>query len=254
MKRPSLCCLTTVLGFWLLASSAQAAFHVMQIEQVIGGVNGNNTAQAIQLRLRTTGQTVVSNASLWAADATGSNRILLLNIASNVSSGNTGDRVLLSTSAFNTAMTTGGNPTYTPDFTLASAIPASYLSAGRLTFEQDGGTVATPGTIYWSLAWGGAGYSGTNTGDPTNDADSNFGTPFGSALPTLTFGGVRFTGTAGAGSTTNVADYALSASPATVTKNSGTGFSVVPEPGTAGLFAIGALVLSSMAWSRRRRS
>jgi hypothetical protein len=29
---------------------ASAAFHFMQIEQVIGGVNGDTTAQAIQLR------------------------------------------------------------------------------------------------------------------------------------------------------------------------------------------------------------
>ena len=31
---------------------AHATFHFMQIEQVIGGVNGDSTAQAIQLRMR----------------------------------------------------------------------------------------------------------------------------------------------------------------------------------------------------------
>ena len=41
----------------LLTTSAQAGFHLMQIEQIIGGVNGNNAAQAIQLRTRSGGRT-----------------------------------------------------------------------------------------------------------------------------------------------------------------------------------------------------
>lgn len=256
MTRPPLICLATLLAILLIVPGAQAAFHVMQIEEVIGGVGGNTAAQVIQLRMRNSGQSLVSNASLWAADNTGTNRVLLLNIASNVSNGTVGARVLLSTSAFNTLMTTGGNPTYTPDFTLANAIPASYLSAGRLTFEQDGGTVSTPGTIYWSLAWGGGGYTGPHTGDPTNDDNSpvgNFGPAFGSALPTASRNGVLFTGTAGATSTSNSADYALTGTPATVTTNNGTAFTVVPEPATAGLLAVGAMILSGFGWSRRRR-
>lgn len=246
-------CLTTIIALVSIVPCTHAAFHVMQIEEVIGGVAGNNTAQAIQLRLRSGGQNQVQSSSLWAADAAGSNRVLLLNIASSVANSAAGDRVLLSTSAFNTLMTTGGNPTYTPDFTLASAIPAGYLTAGRLTFEANGGTVATPGTIYWSFAWGGS-YTGPHTGNTQNDADGNFGPAFASALPTTTLGGVRFTGAASALSTTNSADYALTSNPATVTRNDGAAFTVVPEPGTVGLFAMGTLLLSSMAWSRRRRS
>lgn len=221
----------------------------MQVEEVIGGVNGNTAAQAIQLRLRTGGQNGVAASSLWAADATGSNRVLVLNIAANVSSGNLGDRVLLSTSTFNTLM--GG--TYAPDFTLTTPIPASYLPAGRLTFEDDAGSVAAPGTIYWSLAWGGAGYTGSHTGSTTNDADGNFGPAFASALPTSSRQGVLFTGAASALSTQNSGDYALSAIPATVTRNDGTAFTVVPEPGTVALVACGALLLGGSVMSRRRR-
>ena len=252
MKKFPLPHFTMALAVLLVAPHAQAAFHVMQIEQVIGGVGGDTSAQAIQLRLRAAGQNQVQSSSLWAADAAGSNRVLLLNIGSAVAASTAGSRVLLSTSAFNTAMTTGGNPTYTPDFTLATAIPASYLNAGRLTFEQDGGTVSTPGTIYWSLAWGGVSYTGLHTGNTQNDADGNFGPAFGSALPTGSRQGVIFPGASTALSTTNSADYALTAVPATVTKNNATAFTVVPEPGTVGLFAVGFLTLSSMAWSRRR--
>ena len=39
---------TFALSVSALATSAPAAFHVMQIEQVIGGINGDVTAQAIQ--------------------------------------------------------------------------------------------------------------------------------------------------------------------------------------------------------------
>ena len=67
----------------------------MQIEEVIGGVDGNTSAQAIQLRLRGGGQNQVQNASLWAADATGSNRVLVLNIASFVPNSAAGARVLV---------------------------------------------------------------------------------------------------------------------------------------------------------------
>jgi hypothetical protein len=149
------CLLLLCANSVILMNPAHAAFHVMQIEQVIGGLNGNSSAQAIQLRLRSVGQNQVQSSSLWAADAAGANRVLLLNIASPVANSAAGAHILLTTSAFTSAMVAGGAATFTPDFTLANAIPSSYLSAGRLTFEQDGGSTASPGTIYWSLSWTG---------------------------------------------------------------------------------------------------
>lgn len=208
------------------ANAAHAAFHVMQIEQVIGGViNGTNvdtTAQAIQLRLRSSGQNQIQFASLWVADAAGANRVLLLNIASPVSNGATGDRVLIASPHFANYF----NPPLAPDFTMANLIPASYLNAGRLTYEADGGSVSSPGTIYWSLSWGGSGYTGSQTGDLSNDANGNFGPAFGSPLPSTNRNALLFTGTASALSTQNSADYAFSANPATFTKNSGQAFTI----------------------------
>ncbi len=228
----------TTLRCWSLAvaailslhSSVQAAFHFMQIEQVIGGVNGDASSQAIQLRMRAAGQSFVSLASLWAADENGANRVLLLDIGSNAASGTAGAHVLLTTSGFTQALINGGNASFAPDFTLANPIPAAYLDAGRLTFEADGGSVAAPGTIYWSLSWGGDNYTGPTSGDFTNDSNGNFGPSFPSSLPTTTNGGLIFTGTAAASSTTNLADYALSTAPTTVTKNSGTAFTLPALP------------------------
>lgn len=228
----------------------------MQIEEIIGGINGNTSAQAIQLRLRSSGQSLVSNAKLWAWDATGANRVLLLDIASNVSNSATGARILFTTSGFNSTMIAGGATTFTPDFTLASNIPASYLQAGRITFEDDGGSVATPGTIYWSVSWGG-GYTGSNLGSTQNDADGNFGPAVGATLRTSTGGiaaGFRFTGTATAPSTNNAADYQLVPASATVIRNNGASFVIVPEPGSAALFIVGALALGGFAFGRRQRA
>lgn len=59
---------------------ALASFHLMQIEQVIGGVNGDVNAQAIQLRQRFAGQNFVSQARLVVRDATGFNPVTVLDM------------------------------------------------------------------------------------------------------------------------------------------------------------------------------
>jgi len=208
LKRLSLSALT--LGVGLLAQPAFASFHLMQIEQVIGGVNGDTTRQAVQLRMRNSGQQFVAQGQLIAWDATGANPIVLSTIPSNVTSGNAGDRVLLATASFGVV---------SPDFVMA-AIPPSYLAGGKITFESDG----TPGTIvWWGLAWGA--YTGTNTGVTVggggNDADGNFNPPFAGPLPSSSQVALRFTGAAGAASTNNAADYALTTAQYVFTNNAG---------------------------------
>lgn len=211
------------LAILVAASAAHGSFHVMQIEQVIGGVDGDTTAQAIQLRMRASGQNIVSGASLWVSDATGANRVLILNIAANVSNGAAGARVLITSANFGKYT----SPALASDFTMANLIPASYLAAGRLTYEQDGGTVSTPGTILWSLSWGGSNYTGPQTGDTINDANGNFGPAYGSPLPSAGTQALLFQGTASAASTSNFADYSLTGGSAVFTKNSGTSYTVL---------------------------
>jgi hypothetical protein len=212
----------------------------MQIEQIIGGLDGDVTAQAIQLRLRTGGQNFVGGTKLVAYNATGGGAVTLITIPSSVTNGAAGANILLTTPSFNLAM--GQVPGFASDFTFTTPIPASYLSGGKLAFQSGS-------TIYWAVAFGA--YTGSNAGDFTNDADGNFGAPT-VAIPTNSLQGIRFTGAASAGSTTNLADYALTSNPAQVRNNSPTGspFTVVPEPGSAAI--LGALGLAAVVISRRR--
>ena len=195
----------------LLPRPAHASFHVMQVEQVIGGVDGHTDVQAIQLRMRTGGQNLVSQGELIAHDAAGNNPVTLISFPGNVPGSAGGARVLAATANFSAATNSG----LTPDFTLTNAIPASYLGAGSLTFEDHFGT------IYWRVSWGGASYTGAGTGSTTNDANGQFNPAFGAALPSASQQALLFQGAASAPSSTNSADYAVTAGAATFTNNAG---------------------------------
>lgn len=201
------------------AAPLQASFHLMQIEQVIGGVNGDTTAQAVQLRMRATGESFVTGAQLIAYDAAGNNPIVLITFPSNVSNGATGSRILITTSSFQNHEATPMDP----DFVMA-AIPESYLAAGRITYSKP---TFMSGGVLWSVSWGGANYTGPNTGLLTNDADGNFAPPFAGVLPSDSIAALQFPGDATAMSTNNAADYALTTGAATVTNNAGASSGVV---------------------------
>lgn len=202
------------------AASVLASFHIMQVEQVIAGVNGDTTAQAIQLRMRTSFQNQVQNSRLFVRDAAGNNPILLAAPSGPVAISASGSRVLFATAAF----ASHTSPPAVINVTMSNVIPASYLAAGTLTFED------TFGTIYWRLSWGGAGYTGVGTGSITNDADGQFNPPFGAAIPSTTLQALKFNGAATAASTNNAADYSITAGAAVFTNNAGTNFTVIPTP------------------------
>jgi hypothetical protein len=98
---------------------------------------------------------------------------------------------------------------------MTNPIPASYLDAGRLTFESGG-------SVYWSLAWGGIDYTGSHAGTLDNDADGNFGPAVNFALPSSGSRSALFDGDANQQSTTNLADYALFGGPTPWRNNAGT--------------------------------
>src|ERR1044071_6015619 len=177
------------------------SFHEMQIEQVIAGVNGDVTKQAIQLRQRFAGQNFVAGCRVIAYDSAGLNPIVVVDCDSSVTNGGQGDRILFATANFPAPVV--------PDF-IMSPIPASYLAAGRIVWDGFG-------FAYWSLAWGGASYTGPTTASVINDADGNYGPPWASPLPSTGVRALLFQGSADALSTTNAADYALTAGAAVFT-------------------------------------
>jgi hypothetical protein len=194
MNARSVCSLITLGAVFALPSVAHATFHLMQIEQLIVGVNGDPTAQAIQLRMRNNFQNFVSESRLVVVDAQGLNPITIVDMDSDVANGATGDRVLIASATF---------PGAVPDFLMTDIIPQSYFAAGSLMFQED------DGTVYWRLSWGGAAYTGDTTGNPTNDDDGDFGPPFAAGLPSCGVYTLQFTRGATARSTTNAADYRL---------------------------------------------
>jgi hypothetical protein len=171
--------------------SAGASFHRMQIEQVMGGVNGDVTAQAIQLRSRGPFENQFSFARIQAWDANGENPVVLLDMTTDLPNGEVGAHCLITTAAFNSHTT----PTCVPDFTM-DPIPGEYLAAGSITFEDD------IGTVYWRLSWGGAAYTGSCTGEFTNDADGNFCPAWPDQLQSFTKLALQFQGSADAAPTT----------------------------------------------------
>ncbi len=206
--------------------SADTTFHFMQIEQVIGGVNGDTTAQAIQLRMRSSFQGSVSFARLRVWDAQGLNPVVVIDFASNVALAGCGRRVLITSANFNPLTT----PNTIPNFTMTNLIPASYLAAGSITFETNNGTI-----IYWRLSWGGANYTGPNAGSCANDDSvcpiaGDFGPPWPDPLPSGGCQALQFQGACGALSTTNADDYALTNRAAVFTNNANISFTVSVTP------------------------
>jgi hypothetical protein len=203
----------------LAAPAALASFHFMQIEQVIGGVGGDTTQQAIQLRLRGGSQNQMQFSRLVIRDAAGANPMVLVDMTAPVPNAAGLARVLIVSPAFAAAQ----NPN--EDFVMTATIPASHLAAGRLTFEDDFGT------IYWGVAWGGAGYTGANNCDFTNDANGNCGPAFAGPLPSMTGQALLYNGAAGGASGSNSTDYTVTAGDATFTNNAGASAAVnVPPP------------------------
>ena len=140
------------------ASHCLGSYHFTQIEKIIGGVNGDTTAQAIQLRTRVAGQGQMQNAKLIAWDANGGNPVIIIDFQNAVSDSAAGARVLITSPA----MTAYTNPPVAPDFIMEAIIPESYLAAGSLVFENDEETL-----IVWRLSWGGAAYAVRTLGSAT---------------------------------------------------------------------------------------
>jgi hypothetical protein len=196
------------------------SFHLSQVQMAIGGVNGDATKQAIQTRMRFSFENLYSNVVIRAWDAAGQNPVVVADGMSTLPNAMAGDTVLITTPEFDASTT----PACVPDFHMTNPIPASYLAAGRLTFEDHFGTVL------WSLAWGGAAYTGPTTGSFTNNPTGQFGPPFAGPLPSAATQALAFQGPASASGGANATDYALTTGAAVFTNNARATFTVSGGP------------------------
>lgn len=220
-KTANVAIITLMAGAIAPPSRCMASFHFMQIEKVVGGVNGDTSAQAIQLRMRTPAQGQVNRAKLIAVNASGENPVVIIDFENTVRNEAAGDRVLIAS----IPMRAYTDPPSVETFTMESLIPASYLDAGSLIFLNDEDTL-----IVWRISWGGVAYTGETGGALTNDDDREFGPPFGGPLPSTGLQVLEFTGPFEAKSTTNASDYQLSDGPGVLTNNSGDSFTlIVPD-------------------------
>lgn len=207
--------MAAVVSMALIAGSASANHHFMQIQIVVGGVGGDTTAQAIQLRQRFAGQNVLSAGKLVAFDAAGLNPITIIDFTTNVPNSLAGDTILVCTNSFLGKTM----PTTVADF-IMTPIPASYLAAGKLSFQ------ANAGTTWWTFGWGGASYTGNLTLDLTNDSNGNAAPAFGVGLPIASNTAIQFNGAASAASTTNLADYSMTSGAAVLKNNARNTFTI----------------------------
>jgi len=213
--------LRPLFGILLLVApspSALATFHLMHIYEVVAGVGGDPSAQAIELRMRFDDQGHVIPTRLVARDARGANPVVLIDLASEVANAAPGDSILLASAAI-AAYT---DPPLSPDFTLTNVIPESYLAAGTLTFENDDGT-----TIVARLSWGGTGYTGPTAGADFNDDNGDYGTPADGPLRVAGTNALRFTRAYNALSTTNAQDYQWISSGVVLTANNRATYNLV---------------------------
>lgn len=253
----------SVLAALGLPDRALAAFHIMEVEQVIGGVNGDTSAQAIQLKMRNAGQNVLANvitgvsvAQIVVRDAAGLNPVVLATFDLPNPVSGACRPILLATPGF-AATSTPSVDSVARDYVM-SPIPAGYLPAGSLTFETLGG-----GTTYWRVSWGGVLYTGPGTLNTTNDPDGNANPPFASPMPSSTLQALRYSPACPTAGTSNDLQYAVTPGTAVFTNNALANFNVSPPPqppevpvfpGSAGLalvVGLGALAVGA-AVARRR--
>lgn len=165
------------------------------------------SVQAVQLRLRAAGQNRVANHRIRVYDANGLNPVDLIVFPSDVANSAQGATILVATADFEAL--TG----LTADFLMDNPIPASYLAAGRLAFEN------LSGTVFWAVTWGGSGYQGNFDVALTNDADGMIAPAFDGPLPSDSDTALLFSGLATDLSVNSQADYQVTSGPATFTAN-----------------------------------
>lgn len=127
---------------------ADASFHCMRIHAVMGGFNGDNNIQYVELRMSAAGQTLVGGHTIQFFNADGAPRTTFTFPLGAVVNGDPGDSILIATSEFSDPLypghATGGVPDYT--FTLANTTGGTDATR-KHPVSVPGGTVVFAGAL-----------------------------------------------------------------------------------------------------------
>lgn len=175
------------------APTAEASFHQMRVYSVMGGFNGDETAQFVELRMATGGQTQVGGHVICFFSADGS-PWARFKFPNNVGNGDSGDSILVGSGAFDAAWGAGGPDFFfLPGTTTAIAFdasntepvpfPAGYVGFGSDSASQPSEMCLAGYSEIDSVAYGAA-YTG----------GVNFGTKLASDLPTDSTSAIGLTG------------------------------------------------------------
>ena len=238
----------------LLPRPAIAAFHLMEIEQVIGGVNGDTTAQAVQLRCGSAVNNFVGGqVRLVVRDAAGANPVTLVERSRCPirRTARCAREILSTTAAFNSQDHAGrrARTTRWPRFR-----PATWPRA-RSRSRAVAGTRRAVARLL-----GRRRLHGPQTVDLTNVATDLDAPAFAGALPSGGPQALRFTPACATVSTNTAAQYALTAGAAVFSNNNvtPTAFTVnlppIPAlPGASALLLPALLGLAVLGFAILRR-
>ena len=123
---------------------ADAAFHVMVIDEVMYGAGGDSSIQFIELKMQAGGQNFVSGTKLVFYDAAGT-KTAVFTLPANVTNGANGSSILIGTTQFAAASSVG------VDFTMPSNVNGP---AGKVCFTYPNETTLIDCVAYGSFTGG----------------------------------------------------------------------------------------------------
>lgn len=136
---PVVVAVAAVLGVGTFRNErAEAAFHFAAISEVMFGYNGDPDIQYVEVVMQTAGQNITAHAILGYFDAAGAYQGDILEVPTNVQTGDSGGRYVMATADFTAASG------ITPDFTFTPV--ASMPATGMVCFGGGGVVPLNPPT------------------------------------------------------------------------------------------------------------
>ncbi len=151
------------LAVSLPASPASAIVHLAEVHEIMVGADGDPDVQFIEINMRLGGQNITNGSHLASFDSSGSFSSLLITFSGNVPNGGDGVRWIVGTSEFESASG------ITADFVIPAS-PGLPAGAGMVCLFEAFRDFTDPVGSVDCLAYGGAGFTGSNPNSSPSEA------------------------------------------------------------------------------------